>query len=247
MSVGLCWENSAVRTCSFHRLTNSGQTLPYMLYVSLHPFCLALAGHAASLSIPVALSGCVSLTLRSRQVSPFSRRSQEVEADPDPCPEHSVWWETRGFCQSGGRRPELQPQQAPGPLPGHRIQADRSMTLSPSMCFLHPRSSEEVGGGPGPLVLRNFSRSFQCRPSQARPPGVTAASPVTQVPCRGPPRQSVCRGPSPPGALTIDTAGGRGLTEPRRPVLPETAAGETEQSSAEPPAPFRGRKSRWVC
>lgn len=168
MSVGLCWENSAVRTCSFHRLTNSGQTLPYMLYVSLHPFCLALAGHAASLSIPVALSGCVSLTLRSRQVSPFSRRSQEVEADPDPCPEHSVWWETRGFCQSGGRRPELQPQQAPGPLPGHRIQADRSMTLSPSMCFLHPRSSEEVGGArpPGPTEL--FEKlSVPAEPGQA--------------------------------------------------------------------------------
>lgn len=25
MSVGLCWENSAVRTCSFLRLTDSGQ------------------------------------------------------------------------------------------------------------------------------------------------------------------------------------------------------------------------------
>lgn len=181
MSVGLCWENCAIRTCSFHRLTDSGRTLPYTLDVSLHPFCLAVARHAASLST-LALSGCVSLTLRSRQVSPFLRRNLEVEADPDPCPEHSVWWETRGFCQSGGRRPELQPQQAPGPLQGHRIQADRSMPLSPSMCFLHPRSSEEVGWGPGPPVVWNLLRNFQCRPSQARPPGVTAASPVTQVP-----------------------------------------------------------------
>ena len=64
---------------------------------------------------------------------------------------------------------------------------------------------------------------------------------------RGPPRQSVGRGPWPPGALTTDTVGGRGLTEPRQPVLPEAAADETEQSSAEPPAPFSGRKSRWVC
>ena len=87
-------------------------------FVSLHPFRLALTGHAAPLST-VALSGCISLTLRSMQVSPCSRRNQEVEADPDPWPEHAIWWESRGFCQSGGRRPELHPQQAPGPLQGH--------------------------------------------------------------------------------------------------------------------------------
>lgn len=148
-----------------------------------------------------------------------------------------VWWEKARVVASASPWPSARTQD-----PSGQIYASFPFyVLPPSQIIRGGR------GGPGPLVLRNFSRSFQCRPSQARPPGVTAASPVTQVPCRGPPRQSVCRGPSPPGALTIDTAGGRGLTEPRRPVLPETAAGETEQSSAEPPAPFRGRKSRWVC
>ena len=36
MSVGLCWENSAVRTCSFHRLTDSGYALPYT-----YAFCVS--------------------------------------------------------------------------------------------------------------------------------------------------------------------------------------------------------------
>ena len=46
----------------------------------------------------------------------------------------------------------------------------------------------------GPL-----SRSFQCWLSQARPPGVTAASPVTQVPrmCRGPPDRACATTPGP--------------------------------------------------
>lgn len=92
------------------------------------------------------------------------------------------------------------------------IQADRSMPLSPSVCFLHPRSSEEVGWGPGPLGRRLPVLSLRS-----------------------------------PGALTVDTAGGRGLTEPRQPVLPKTGADETKQSSAELPAPFSERKSRWVC
>ena len=129
------------------------RVLPYMPYVSLHPFRLALTGHAAPLST-VALSGCISLTLRSMQVSPCSRRNQEVEADPDPWPEHAIWWETRGFGQSGILSKPLA-----------RCKDTGFMICAPFPFCVLPPSQIIRGGGVG-----------------ARPPGATAACPVTQVP-----------------------------------------------------------------
>ena len=37
------------------------------------------------------------------------------------------------------------------------------------------------------------------------------------------------------------------MTEPAQGVLPKTAPAQTEQNSAELPALFSKRKSRWVC
>lgn len=93
MSVGLCWENSAVRTCSFHRLTDSGQGAAlYALCVSAP---LPPGTHWARCTPQhCGIKWLHLLTLRSMQVSPCSRRNQEVEADPDPWPEHAIWWET---------------------------------------------------------------------------------------------------------------------------------------------------------
>lgn len=162
-------------------------------FVSLHPFRLALTGHAAPLST-VALSGCISLTLRSMQVSPCSRRNQEVEADPDPWPEHAIWWESRGFCQSGGRRPELHPQQAPGPLQGH--DPSRQIYAPFPFCVLPP-SQIIRGGGVG-----------------ARPPGPMGPFEKLSVPAEpgqapwGDGCLSCHSGPREPSPLTQWAAGG---------------------------------------
>lgn len=66
-----------------------------------------------------------------------SLRDQEVEADPDPCPENS---------QSDGRRTEFHPQQASGPLQGLRIQGEKSYTSFPFCVF---SSYEIIKGSEG--------------------------------------------------------------------------------------------------
>lgn len=155
-----CDGRTAVRTCFFHRLTDSGWMLPYTLYVSPHTFCLALAGHAASLSIPVALSGCVSLTLRSRQVSPFSRRNQEVEANPIPALN----------TQSGGRHEasasvvgEGQSCSLSKPLALCKDTGSKrtDLCLFPLLCGSSiPDHQRRWGGGQAPWSFGTFQEAF---------------------------------------------------------------------------------------
>lgn len=59
-------------------------------------------------------------------------------------------------------------------------------------------------------VLSNLLRSLQCRPGQARLPTVTVAFSCRSDAQDGPgfPRECVCHGPWPQGALTVDMAGG---------------------------------------
>lgn len=196
----------------------AARALPYTPYVSLHPFRLALTGHAAPLST-VALSGCISLTLRGMRVRPCSRRNQDVEADPDPCPEHSIWWEIRGFGQSGTLSKPLAHCNDTG-----------SMICAPFPFCVLPPSQIIRGGGVG-----------------VRPPG--PAEPFEKLSVPAEPGQAPCgdgclschSGPWEPSPLTRRAAGGC--------QNPGSQSCETRQSRAQrscPPRSARGRVGGFV-